>query len=132
MSRAIALLPAVLLLVAACSGGGGTGPAGASPAGATPIESGRPALSGEVSLPSSVSDPVVADAANRLGVDPSEVTILMARAETFPDGSLGCPRPGEMYTQALVEGYHIVVEANGVRLDYRGNQRRQFRICENP
>jgi hypothetical protein len=129
MSRAIALLPAVLLLVAAC--GGGTGPGGAS-AGATTTASGGPALSGEVSLPSSISDPVVADAANRLGVDPTEVTIVMARTETFPDGSLGCPDPGKMYTQALVEGYHVVVEANGVSLDYRGNERRQFRICENP
>ncbi len=130
MSRAIARVAirpvAVLILVAACSGG-----AGASGVGATGSFDG-PASSAEVSLPSSTTDPVVADAATRLGVDRTQVRIVMARAETFPDGSLGCPRPGEMYTQAVVEGYHVIVEANGTQLDYRGNEQRQFRICENP
>ncbi len=129
MSRAIARVAggpvAVLILVAACSGGGASG------LGATG-STGGPAPSAEVSLPSSTTDPVVADAAIRLAVDRSQVRIVLARAETFPDGALGCPRPDEMYTQAVVEGYHVIVEANGTQLDYRGNERGQFRICENP
>jgi hypothetical protein len=27
------------------------------------------------------------------------------------DGSLGCPEPGMMYTQALVNGYWLIIEA---------------------
>ena len=60
------------------------------------------------------------------------MTIVSAHAETFSDGSLGCPEPGMMYTQALVDGYQVVVEANGTQLDYRGSGPGQFRVCENP
>ena len=35
------------------------------------------------------------------------------RPMTFPDGSLGCPEPGMAYTQMVVDGFKIVVEANG-------------------
>jgi hypothetical protein len=77
-------------------------------------------------------DPIVADAAARLGVDPSMVEVVSAEQKTFGDGSLGCPRPGEMYTQAVVDGYQVIVEANGTQLDYRGSAPGQFRVCENP
>ena len=131
IARAVVCPVAALILVAACSAGGGAGGPGATGVGATGSLD-RPAPSAEVSLPSSITDPVVADAATRLGVDRSQVRIVLARAETFSDGSLGCPRPGEMYTQAVVEGSHVIVEANGTQLDYRGNERGQVRICENP
>ena len=135
MSRAIApavvCLVGALILLAACGAGGSAGGPDASGVGATGSLDGL-APSAEVSLPSSITDPVVADAATRLGVDRSQVRIVLARAETFSDGSLGCPRPGEMYTQAVVEGFHVIVEAGAVQLDYRGNERGQFRICEDP
>ncbi len=82
--------------------------------------------------PNPIIEPIVLDAATRLGVDPSEVTIVDAHAETWPDGSLGCPQPGMMYTQALVEGYQVIVEANGTQLDYRGGGQGGFKLCENP
>ena len=88
--------------------------------------------SGAVSLPAAIIDPIVADAAARLGVDPSNVRIVAAEARTFGDGSLGCPVPGEMYTQALVDGYQVIVEVNGMQLDYRVSGPGQFRLCENP
>ncbi len=37
---------------------------------------------------------------------------------TWPDGSLGCPQPGMRYTQALVSGSLIVLEANGLFYEY--------------
>jgi hypothetical protein len=91
-----------------------------------------PPGSGGGSLPAAIIDPIVADAAARLGVDPSAVTVVDAHEETWSDGSLGCPEPGMMYTQALVDGYQVVVEANGTQLDYRGSGPGQFRLCEAP
>ena len=124
---------AALVVVAACSasgGVGGSGPLGSS--GPSADEPGEPGSSGGSSLPAAIIDPIVADAATRLGVDPSAVQVVAAEQKTFGDGSLGCPRPGEMYTQAVVEGYQVIVEANGTQLDYRGSAPGQFRICENP
>ena len=134
MLRTLLMIGAASVVIAACTAGSGTagsdGP-GSSVAG-SPGASANPAGSGGASLPAAVLDPVVADAATRLGVEPSAVTVVDAHAETWSDGSLGCPEPGMMYTQALVDGYQVIVEANGTRLDYRVSGPGQFRLCENP
>jgi hypothetical protein len=134
MLRTILILSAATIVVAACTANSGAGGSdGPTPSLASQNASMAPASDGGGgSLPESITDPIVADAASRLGVDVSAVTIVSAQAETFSDGSLGCPEPGMMYTQALVDGYHVVVEANGTQLDYRGSGTGQFRLCENP
>jgi hypothetical protein len=132
MLRTLLIIGAATILAAACTAsGGGAGSAGA-PSVAAPAPSSQPAASADVSLPTEILDPIVADAAARLSVDPNAVSIVSAQAETFSDGSLGCPEKGVMYTQALVDGYHVVVEANGTQLDYRGSAPGQFRLCTNP
>ncbi|TQV85126.1 hypothetical protein FKG94_02755 [Exilibacterium tricleocarpae] len=55
-----------------------------------------------------------------------------AEAVTWPSGAMGCALPGQVYTQASVNGYHVVFEADGKYWDYRLNQRGGFRHCENP
>jgi hypothetical protein len=133
MLRTFLIVGAASLVLAACTANSGT--AGSdSPRPSVPSAgpSTEPAGNGGSSLPASIIDPIVTDAATRLGVDPSAVTIIDAHEETWSDGSLGCPQPGMMYTQALVDGYQVVVEANGTRLDYRGSGPGQFRLCENP
>jgi hypothetical protein len=49
------------------------------------------------------------DLTARPGTGAEEVRVVLARRETFPDGALGCPRPGMSYTQALVEGYRVIL-----------------------
>jgi hypothetical protein len=122
------------LLAVACTAGGGAGGSGDLDPSPSPADgsSGKPGTSQHAALPASIIDPIVAEAAARLGVDAAAVTIVEAEAQTFPDGSLGCPEPGMMYTQALVDGYQVIVEANGTQLDYRGSGPGQFRICANP
>lgn len=56
-----------------------------------------------------VVDEAVSDLAARLRVDHSEIEVLRFEEVTWPDGSLGCPQPGEFYTQATVEGYRVVL-----------------------
>ena len=77
------------------------------------------------SLIRTVSD----DAARRSGVDASRVRVLEAGAVTWSDGSLGCPEPDRMYTQALVSGYRIRVEAGGQQFDYHAGARGTWRLC---
>jgi len=143
------LLPAALL--AACTSGGGAASPAASPTASTQsppsTSSGQPpslGLSGSqpvlepggsvpspsvVDLPASVIAPIVADAARRAGVPVDQVTVIYAHAQTFPDGSLGCPLPGMAYPQIVTDGYRVVVEAGGVQYDYRGTGG-AFRWCD--
>lgn len=135
MLRTLVAIGVATLLLAACSAGGGNSSFAPGETAVTSQEpSTQPGVSvgGDAALPAEVMDPILADAATRLGVDPSAVTVVDAHAETWPDGSLGCPEPGMMYTQALVDGYQVVVEANGTQLDYRGSAPGQFQLCENP
>lgn len=128
MLRTVLIIGAAAIVVAACTASSGSGSSDAaqpSPASAAPSGA-------EAALPASIIDPIVADAATRLGVDPSAVTVVSAEEKSFSDGSLGCPEPGMMYTQALVDGHQVVVEANGTQLDYRGSGPDDFRLCKNP
>lgn len=50
------------------------------------------------------------DAAELTGAPPAAFSVIAAESVTWPDGSIGCPRPGMMYTQALVPGYRIVLK----------------------
>ncbi|RFF27129.1 MULTISPECIES: hypothetical protein [unclassified Wenzhouxiangella] len=49
------------------------------------------------------------DLAERSGVEADDIGIVKARAVTWRDGALGCPEEGMMYTQALVDGFYIVL-----------------------
>lgn len=61
-----------------------------------------------------------ADAAERAGVAEEDVTFISMEFVTWSDGALGCPEPDRTYTQALVDGYRIVLEAGGERYVYHG------------
>ncbi|CAN5742672.1 hypothetical protein BH23ACT5_BH23ACT5_16370 [soil metagenome] len=58
-------------------------------------------------------DEATADLTARLSVDSATIEVLRAESVTWPDGSLGCPQPNEFYTQALVEGYRVILDHDG-------------------
>jgi hypothetical protein len=62
----------------------------------------------------------VDDLAEKLGIESDAVSVMQAVAVTWPDGSLGCPEPGMMYTQALVDGTFVLLEADGRQYQYHG------------
>lgn len=66
------------------------------------------------------------------GVDSSDVTVTSARQVTWPDGSLGCGEPGVNYTQAQIEGWHIVVTVGDQTYDYRFGKDTVPTLCERP
>jgi len=82
--------------------------------------------------PQELLDAILDDAASRTGLDRSELIIVQDEAVVWPDGSLGCPEPGMMYTMALVHGYHVIVRAGEQELDYRTGRNNFFTLCEKP
>ncbi|PFG18021.1 hypothetical protein ATK74_2601 [Propionicimonas paludicola] len=63
-------------------------------------------------------------------VPADQVTLVSAESVTFNDGSLGCPEPGRMYTQALVDGMRVQVKAAGKLYDYRFGNTNTPKLCE--
>lgn len=83
-------------------------------------------------VPEDIINQLVSDAASRTGGAVSEMRIALARQVTWNDGSLGCPEAGVMYTQALVDGYQVVLIAGDETLDYRIDDSGGFRVCDRP
>lgn len=122
---------AVLLLSGAC--GNSSAPTSQEPKVTSSETPGTPKPTGTPGTPGTPSsDPVEqakADLANRLGIDRAQVTLVSSTEVTWPDGSLGCPKPGMHYTQALVPGARIVLEANGTRYNYHSGDRQAPFLC---
>ena len=115
--------------MAACSGGTGASPSAAPPDSAPPAASGG----APAEVPDAVIDNAIADAAERSATDPAAAQVVVAEAVDFPDGGLGCPEEGMMYTQVITPGYRVVVEAGGTEYDYRASTKSSdVRWCENP
>jgi len=53
------------------------------------------------------------DLAANLKIEVADIKLAEAEFVTWRDGSIGCPKLGEQYTQALVNGSRIVLKANG-------------------
>lgn len=81
-----------------------------------------------VALRPELLDAIVADLGAR-GHDASDLVVVSALAVTWNDGSWGCPEPDVLYTQALVPGLHVIVDAGGVQYDYRFGQGTRPRLC---
>ena len=77
----------------------------------------------------SVTEAALVDAAGRTGQSRADLKVLSAEAVTWSDGSLGCPQPGMMYTQALVPGYRVRIEAGGQVLDYHAGKSGRPVLC---
>ena len=77
----------------------------------------------------SAIDDALTDASRRTGLKRTELEVLSAEAVTWSDGSLGCPQPGMMYTQALVPGFRIRVRAGTETLDYHAGRRGAPTFC---
>lgn len=80
-------------------------------------------------IPAEVRRAVVADAAKRFKVAESAVVLTRAEQVTWPNGALGCPEPGTIYTQSLVPGFRVVAKTNGGELLYHTDGLGNMRSC---
>ena len=112
--------------------------------GAVMANSSLPAASAENAAPSPVRaglvpggnvTPAAMEAAVRVDAgrmwpqtDPKALRVSVEDV-VWSDGSLGCPRPGMAYTQALVPGWRLVVGDGRVEAVYHASHRGQWLLC---
>jgi hypothetical protein len=60
--------------------------------------------------------------AQLLGADSSQLALVALEPVTWPDGSLGCPEPGKLFTQATVPGFRVVFVHHGQQRQAHTNQ----------
>ncbi|NND81850.1 MAG: hypothetical protein HKN50_05405 [Gammaproteobacteria bacterium] len=87
-------------------------------------------VSGEV--PDKLLDMIIDSLMSSNGAQRDEVTVQSAADIVFNDGSLGCPKPGQIYTQAQVPGYRVILEYRGQQFDYRATRKGYFILCDQP
>ncbi len=80
----------------------------------------------------SVVDQSITLLAEQLGVDASAVEVHRSLEVTWRDGSIGCPKPGFMYTQALVPGQLVELTVNGTTYAFHQAQGRPPFYCPKP
>ena len=136
-STRMATAAAALLILAACAAPAGAPDASASDAdpSRSPLETAQasagadPAPDAPDGIPQAAWDTILDDLSGRVDDPVSTATLVLAEAMTWNDGSLGCPQPGQVYTQALVEGYHVILEVEGREFDYRVGAGSDVRLC---
>ncbi len=63
------------------------------------------------SLPNSVQNAVISEAANHTGMPASQFQVIEAEQRDWPNGCLGIYQPGIACTQVIVPGWRVVVQA---------------------
>jgi len=86
------------------------------------------AMPASVSMDQQIKDAVM-DLSARTGVAVDAITIRDARAVQWGSGALGCPKPGMNYTQALVPGIRLLLEADGTIHYYHGGTGKSLFYC---
>ncbi len=81
-------------------------------------------------VPSELLNAILTDLEKHAGVSLEKISVIQAQAIIWNDGSLGCPQPGVMYTQALVKGYMVTLEAQGQKYEYHAAETGYFFLCE--
>lgn len=70
------------------------------------------------------------DLAKRLSIPTEQINVLEAASVIWPDGSLGCPKPGMLYTQVQVDGILIRLQVGEQTYEYHGGGGRAPFLCK--
>lgn len=83
-------------------------------------------------VPETILDFVIKDLREKLGTGLENIYVLEIEAIDWPDSSLGCGQPGEVYLPVITPGFRIVLEVNGQIYLYHTNKTNYFILCETP
>jgi hypothetical protein len=89
------------------------------------------AMAGTTEAPAELLDKIRAALATEQGIAAADVKVISAVAVNWPNGAMGCAKPGRMYTQAIVPGYRVVLEAGGKQFAYNASTRGAYKRCDN-
>lgn len=101
-----------------------------APSDEVPSDTGDPAAGSDPLLGPEVEQAIAELEAD--GVDRAAIEVTTTELVTWPDGALGCPEPDQMYTQALVEGYRIVLTVDGEDVAFHGAAGGPPQRCDDP
>ena len=96
-----------------------------------PVEVSLPAAAVTGEVPGDLMDSVIEKLIQQENLDRETITVVRAESVIWPDGALGCPVPGAMYTHAQVDGYWIVLKSANKEYDYRASAIGHFKRCNN-
>ncbi len=71
----------------------------------------------------------LSDLASRTGITENDIKVREARSVQWSSGAIGCPKPGMNYTQAIVPGMLLLLEANGTVYHYHGKAGQSLFYC---
>lgn len=71
----------------------------------------------------------IADLATRSGTAEGAISVRKARTVTWGSSAVGCPKEGMSYTQAIVPGVLVILEADGVLYRYHGRLEAKLVYC---
>jgi hypothetical protein len=80
--------------------------------------------------PQPAVDAALRDAAEHLGASPASLQVDQVEARQWGDSSLGCPKPGQMYSQIVTPGYVVVISGSGRQLEYHTDTRGHVVLCQ--
>jgi hypothetical protein len=86
-------------------------------------------------FPPPLANQLYQDLSRRTGIPAEKLSVVDASHKTWPDGCLGLGNPDELCTQALVEGWRVVLTNGNQRWVYRTDEQvRIYRLepQENP
>lgn len=110
----ISLLGVALLVACGQAPGTGAEPTTTSPPTTTSQPEPTTTTEGDVtpstSQPADTTEAAVVDLSRHLLVTRDEIEVVETRDVTWPDGALGCPEEGMVYTQATVEGTQVILQ----------------------
>jgi hypothetical protein len=66
-----------------------------------------------------------------LNIAPSQITVVSATEEIFPNTALGCEKEGMAYSEVISPGYKVLLQANELFYDYRLDKADQVVLCKN-
>jgi hypothetical protein len=69
------------------------------------------------------------DLAQQLTIDSKQIELVEVASITWPDGSLGCGKPGVEYLQVLIPGFKISLKADGQIYTYHTDTLNQIILC---
>lgn len=90
-----------------------------------------PATTSETTLidQARITEAAIHDLSRRLLIAKEDIEVIEARSVQWPDGAIGCPEEGQMYTQAIVPGWRVLLRANDRIYDYHAGSDGLIFLC---
>lgn len=96
----------------------------------TPTPTPRAAQPGLSASAQSAVDRARANLAQRLGQQLETVRLVSVESVQWPDASLGCPQPGQLYAQVVTPGFRVVLRAAEQVYTYHTDRGERVVLCE--